>query len=51
MLAPTACWDGSGIALTSADVRNIDKAGLQVPSSFTAITLNNLCLTRIVFGN
>lgn len=46
----TKCWDLSGTALTEADVRTIDRVGIQVPSSSTAITLNNLCITRILFG-
>jgi hypothetical protein len=47
----TACWDGTGVAFASTDVPNIDRAGVQVPSATTAITLNNLCMTKIVFGN
>ena len=47
----THCWDGSGVTLAASDVPKIDKAGLQVPSTNTAITLNNLCMTKIVFGN
>jgi hypothetical protein len=47
----THCWDGSGVPLAASDVPKIDKAGLQVPSMSTAITLNNLCITKIVFGN
>ena len=51
----TACWDLTGTRgtkLTAADVPNIDKVGLQVsPSKTTAITLTNLCLRSITFGN
>ena len=46
----TACWDGSGNSLTLADVPNIDKVSVQVSASSTPITLTNLCLSRIVFG-
>ncbi len=46
----TACWDGSGVALASADVQSIDRVGIQIPSSSGAIKLNNLCITKIVFG-
>jgi hypothetical protein len=47
----SACWDGTGMAFASADVPNIDRVGVQMPSAATAITLNNLCMTRIIFGN
>jgi len=47
----TRCWDGSGNALTSTDVRNIDRVGIQIPSSNTAISVNNFCINKIVFGN
>jgi hypothetical protein len=51
----TDCWDltgTKGTKLTAADVPNIDKVGLQVsPSKTTAITLTNLCLHSITFGN
>jgi hypothetical protein len=47
----TACWDGTGFNLTSADVQLIDRVGIQIPSSNVAITLNNLCITKIVFAN
>ena len=47
----TKCWDGSGEALASADVPTIDRVGIQIPSAFSAISLGNLCLTKIVFGN
>jgi hypothetical protein len=46
----TACWDGSGTALTAAQIPNIDKAGVQVSSTATAITVTSLCLTGITFG-
>lgn len=45
----TKCWDSSGTALTSADLSKIDKAGVQVSSTASAITVTNLCLNSIVF--
>lgn len=47
----TKCWDGSGLSLSAADVINIDRVGIQVPSTSVPVTLNNLCITKIVFGN
>jgi hypothetical protein len=47
----TKCWDGSGTALTADDVPKIDKVGIQVSSTAAAITVANLCLRQIVFGN
>jgi hypothetical protein len=51
----TDCWDLTGtrgIKLTAADVPTIDKVGLQVsPSKTSAITLTNLCMRSITFGN
>jgi hypothetical protein len=47
----TKCWDGSGVALTAADVPTIDKVGVQVTSSTSAITVTSLCLESIVFGS
>jgi hypothetical protein len=48
----TSCWDGSGTALTLADAPRIDKISVQVSSvTLSPIPVNNLCLTRIVFGN
>jgi len=46
----TKCWDGTGTALTTADVLTIDGVGLQVTSGTSAITVTNLCLNSIVFG-
>jgi hypothetical protein len=45
----TACWDGSGTPFKAADVLLIDKIIIHVPPASTAITLQALCLKRIVF--
>jgi len=48
----TECWSpGMGTTLTATDVPNIDKVALQIPSSFTAIAVQDFCMTRIEFGN
>jgi hypothetical protein len=47
----TACWDGSGTAFTADDAPKIDKVGIQVSSTSQLITVANLCLHQIVFGN
>jgi hypothetical protein len=51
----TNCWDttgATGTKLTEADLPKIDKVGLQVsPSTADNITLTNLCLQSITFGN
>ena len=46
----TACWDNSGTAFTAADATNIDKVMIQVPSSGTAVTVTNMCMTGITFN-
>jgi hypothetical protein len=46
----THCRDGSGAALTAADVLGIDKIGVRVSSGASAMTVADLCLTRIEFG-
>jgi hypothetical protein len=47
----TACWDGSGTMLTSADVTTIDKIGVQISSdTAAAYTVTNFCLSGISFG-
>jgi len=47
----TECWpNGKGVAITAADVPNIDQVGIQVPSSTTAITVTDLCITGITFA-
>jgi hypothetical protein len=46
----TACWDNSGTPFTAADAPNIDKVMIQVPSSGTAITVTELCMTGITFN-
>jgi len=46
----TACWDGSGTSLTSADITNIDKVGVQISSdTSSAYTVTNYCLSGISF--
>ena len=47
----SACWDSSGSSLTEADAASIDKIGVQVSSTATAITVSSLCLTKIDFGS
>jgi hypothetical protein len=39
-----------GVALTTADIPNLDKLGVQVSSTAAAITVTNLCLTSVQFG-
>jgi hypothetical protein len=46
----TACWDGTGNFLSSADLPFIDKVQLAVPSANRAILVSNLCLTGIAFS-
>jgi len=46
----TACWDNSGTQMTAADVPNITKVMIQVPSSTSAITVSELCMTGITFN-
>jgi hypothetical protein len=46
----TACWNGGGTALLAADVPNINWVAVEVPSSTTAISVNNLCLKSITFN-
>jgi endoglucanase len=45
----TACWDDSGVSLSAADVANLDRVSLHVPSGTSSITLSNLCLTGLTF--
>ena len=47
----TACWDNSGTAFTAASAPLIDKIGVQVSSTQAAITVTNLCLNSITFGD
>jgi hypothetical protein len=47
----TACWDNTGIAFTATDAPLIDKVGVQVSSTLAAITVANLCLTSVTFGD
>ncbi len=46
----TECWNDGGVAMTAADVPNIDKVGLQVTSGAAPITVTDLCIQSIVFG-
>jgi hypothetical protein len=48
----TKCYDTppDGVALTAADVPNIDEIYVDVPSITTAITVTNLCITGITFA-
>jgi hypothetical protein len=46
----TACWNGSGVSLVADKLHGIDKVAVQVSSGRAAITVSNLCLTRITFG-
>jgi hypothetical protein len=46
------CWDSSGDDLTEGDAGSIDKVGVQVtPSTEEDITVSDLCLTKVEFGN
>jgi hypothetical protein len=50
----TNCWDTTGTTgtkLTAADIPTIDKVGFQVAPGSTTITLTNLCVHSITFGN
>jgi hypothetical protein len=47
----TACWDNTGTAFTATDAPLIDKVGVQVSSTLAAITVANLCLNSITFGD
>jgi hypothetical protein len=47
----TACWDNTGIAFTATDAPLIDKVGVQVSSTLAAITVANLCLNSVTFGD
>ena len=50
----TKCWEqpSSGVAFTDADAAKIDRVSVQVSSTTAgAITVSNLCLNGIVFGN
>jgi hypothetical protein len=47
----TKCWDGSGTAFTAADAPLIDRVGVQVPSTKAAVTVTNLCINSVTFGN
>lgn len=45
----TECWNNGGTYFTAADVRTIDKVGLQVTSGAAAIVVTNLCINSITF--
>jgi len=47
----TKCWDSTGDNLAAADVPNIDQVAVQVTSTTSEITVDNLCLTKVEFGN
>ena len=48
----STCWDSAnGVNLTDADVPNIDQVSVQVTATASAITVDNLCLTKVEFGN
>jgi hypothetical protein len=48
----TTCYTPAapGVAITAADVPNIDKISVQVSSGTTAITVSSLCITGITFA-
>ena len=47
----TKCWgDTTTVLLTSADLPKIDKIGIMVSSTSSAITVNGFCLERITFN-
>jgi hypothetical protein len=48
----TKCFDvpPDGVALTAADVPNLDQIDVQVSSGLAAITVTNLCITGITFS-
>ena len=46
----TECWHTGGKNLLSSDVARIDQVGVAVVASNTAISVRNLCLTRITFA-
>jgi hypothetical protein len=46
----TRCSDNSGVFFTAPDSPEIDKVGIQVASTLSAITVTNLCLNCIIFG-
>jgi hypothetical protein len=47
----TACWDNSGSAFVAADAANIEFVEVSVPATTqSAITLTNMCLNSITFG-
>jgi hypothetical protein len=46
----TKCWDSSGDDLADADVPNLDKVSVQVTSGEAAVTVTDLCLSKIEFG-
>lgn len=46
----TRCWgDASTVYLTEADLPMIDKVGVRVSSTTSAIAVTNLCLSRLTF--
>jgi len=48
----TLCWgDPATVYLQDADVPTIDRVGIQFNSTSKAITLTNVCVESISFGN
>ena len=47
----TECWGSDGTALTESDAGSIDKIQVQVNSTAEESAVDNLCLTKIEFGN
>lgn len=47
----TQCYGGANdVKLKTEDLPNIDKIGVQVSSGNTAVSVDELCLTRVSFG-
>jgi hypothetical protein len=47
----TKCWgEASTVYLNSEDIPAIDWVGVMVPSGFSSVSVNNLCLTSIEFS-
>jgi hypothetical protein len=45
----TSCRDGLGVALAEGDVPNLNWVGIQIPTTPLVITVEDLCLSSIVF--
>jgi hypothetical protein len=46
----TSCWDNLGTYLPATEVANLDQVGVQVPSTTSSISVQNLCVTGITFS-